>query len=82
MEARRRLAADCTAGVNKFFLDARDNFAPTQRRNCAASQNDHYCGGHSVNPVLLARLHSLEFERGMRTGPHGKLIHISILLLM
>ena len=78
MEARRRLAVDCTAGVNQFFLDARDNRAPTQRRHCAASQNVHYCRGYPVNPVLVTRLRSLEIERGMRTGPHGKLIRIPL----
>ena len=64
------------------FLDARDNCAPTQRRNCAAIQKVHYCGGHPVHPVLVSRLRSLEIERGMRTGPHGKLIHIPLLPLM
>ena len=82
MEARRRLAADCTAGVNQLLEMPMTIRAPTQRRHCAASQHIHYCGGHPVNPVLVTRLRSLEIERGMRTGPQGKLILIPLLLLM
>ena len=70
------------------FGDARDNRASTQRRRRAASQHAcydtyvHHCGGHPINPLLVAGLQSLERNCSMHTSAHGTLLRIALLLLM
>ena len=79
--ARRRVAAVYTAGVNQLLVMP-VTIVRLPSANIALPVSMSTMRKPSGQPRLATRLRSLEIERGMRTGPHGKLIRIPLLLLM